>query len=219
MRFAARFLCSPYQVETNPRSRKISPKEAFLIFAHHCVNSQLDAQSFDPETKEVKCKQKFDMEKEKEVMLFTLASLNSNAILSPKEINQRRENAYVGYHHKSALHHMNQFAFDYLKLMKQSFLSEEISLPLLLRLNGAGVITFFNSLPVVQRFLEEIFTQLLTSYSSLSFNQKIMYFTLILMQGNYWFMDHPSKVVQNFFVQKEVIFNKLKQEIVKEFPR
>lgn len=213
--FTLEDLSFPFQIS-------LTPEEAFLIFANHCVNSRIDDVLFDPDTRTISRLRVFDMEEAKEKLEAELSEIETNAILQhtdqAKAKKQRIENAHFTYNHRNALERMNQFVFEYFDLMKESFLSEKILLPLLLRLNGVGLLTFFRSLPTVQQYFEEIFAQLLTSYSKLSFNQKIMYFSLILKQGNSWYIDNPSQTVQDFFVEKEDIINKLKKEIEKDFP-
>ncbi|MHA1556458.1 MAG: hypothetical protein ACTSPM_05915 [Candidatus Heimdallarchaeota archaeon] len=166
-----------------PYQVDLSTEDAFYILANHLVNTKRSFHIFNQASQQIQL------------------SSHSKEVLSSSSAHQLSK-------YKQAI---ISFISDYLNYIHNQLISRKISPFELLRLNGIGSLELFVSLPIVQSFLVEIFTQLLDS-SPISTNQKIMYYSLITMIGHYWFFDDPL-LVEEFFSKKDAILSKIWKEI------
>ncbi|NHJ49594.1 MAG: hypothetical protein FK733_17525 [Asgard group archaeon] len=117
---------------------------------------------------------------------------------------------------KSDIKQANQYVVDYFTHILSKIESGQINPFKLLQLNGAGLLEHISKIPAVQEFYVEMMHELIY-YKKLSFNKKLLYYSMISLLNNHLYIEDASVVVDYFMREKE-IKKKLKTFVLKPFP-
>ncbi|GAI06350.1 unnamed protein product, partial [marine sediment metagenome] len=108
------------------------------------------------------------------------------------------------------------FCADYTEYLLQQFSKQTVTPATILRLSGSEVLgCFLRNYPLVQSFIQETITKLLQTPQTLTFNQKISYYTL------YKTVEHWTDLTELIDLSKKqkLFLDSIFKELTKKFPK
>lgn len=174
----------------------LSPKEAFFIFANITTENILlygrDAASTFKGTPNP---------------AFALRTYLQNLSTIPN-YNEKRT--------KEITHYSLNFSADYLQYLQNKLANGEITPVAILRDNGVGILGILSGIPVVKQFILEKANTFATNHHSLSMNEKILYYTLIMKCLKDLKVLY-QEIIEFFTFSVDYIL-KIETELTKKFP-
>lgn len=111
---------------------------------------------------------------------------------------------------------LTEFAFEYLKYLRDELLAERLSPSAILHFSGATTLAFLNEISPVKNYIDEVLL-ILKEGKRIDFNQKVLYYALIHSSLLYLLdNDEVKNFLSDYRVNSKYDYEKT---ILKEFPK
>ncbi|HUT81262.1 MAG TPA: hypothetical protein VMZ29_08665, partial [Candidatus Bathyarchaeia archaeon] len=181
-------------VDTIADTFNFTPKETFILLSNICLSSK-GIWRFAPDSNKI---------------YHDVPTIRN---LTTLYYDQRKG---LSNHYSNSSLQIAFYCIDYYIYLIEQVTSGELSLEQLLRLSGTKILTaYLNHLPIVQAFIREKINLLINQFDFLPQDQKVMYFTLLILAEYYGSITE----IDSFFNVNKSTIHEITKQLSKKFPK